>query len=135
MFEVGFRFPFSRIVRELFHYLRIALHQLAPNTWRTFFAFVILWPKVLGEGKNLTVKEFLKIYKLAKKPNAYIFNFRGQRKAKFVLLTDYSNNKGWKNKYFFTQGEWEFSPLEFIKDPGIPLEMFLPSAASKKNRH
>ena len=80
-----------------------------------------MWPKVLGEGKNLTVQEFLKIYKLAKNPNAeYIFNFQGRKKVKFVLLTDYSSNKGWKSKYFFAQGEWEFSPSEIIKDHNIP---------------
>jgi hypothetical protein len=76
MFETSFRFPFPWVARELLHYLRIAPHQLAPNAWRTFFACVILWPKVLEEGENLIVREFLKIYKLAKNPNAeYIFNF------------------------------------------------------------
>jgi hypothetical protein len=75
-FEAGFRFPFSRVVREMLHYLRIAPHQLAPNAWWTFFACVILWPKVLEEGCNLSVREFLKIYKLTKNPNTeYIFNF------------------------------------------------------------
>jgi hypothetical protein len=50
MFETGFRFPFPKVVRELLHYLQIAPHQLAPNAWRTFFACVILWPRILGEG-------------------------------------------------------------------------------------
>jgi hypothetical protein len=31
MFEAGFRFPFSRVVREMLHYLQIAPHQLVPN--------------------------------------------------------------------------------------------------------
>jgi hypothetical protein len=55
MFKGGFRFPFSRIARELLHYLQIAPHQLTPNAWKIFFACVILWPKVLGEGKNLSI--------------------------------------------------------------------------------
>jgi hypothetical protein len=79
MFEAGFRFSFSRVVKEMLHYLRIAPHQLAPNAWRTFFACVILWPKVLGEGHNLSVREFLKIYKLTRNPNSkFIFNFQGR---------------------------------------------------------
>ena len=95
MFEAGFRFPFPGIVREMLHYLRIAPHQLAPNAWWTFFACVILWPKVLREGQNLSVQEFLKIYKLTKNPNTkYIFNFQGRQKAKFILLTVYFSNKG-----------------------------------------
>jgi hypothetical protein len=32
MFEVGFQFPFPRVVREMLHYLQIVPHQLAPNT-------------------------------------------------------------------------------------------------------
>jgi hypothetical protein len=85
--------------KEMLHYLRVAPHQLAPNALRTFFAYVILWPKVLEEGNNLLVREFLKIYKLTKNPNAeYIFNFQIRQKAKFILLTGYSSNKGWKKE-------------------------------------
>jgi hypothetical protein len=88
MLEAGFKFLFPRVVREMLHYLRIAPHQLAPNAWRSFFACMILWPRVLGEGHNLSVQEFLKIYKLSRNPNSkFIFNFQGRQKAKFVLLT------------------------------------------------
>jgi hypothetical protein len=94
MFEAGFRFPFPKVVRELLHYLQITPHQLAPNAWRTFFARVILWPRVLGEGHELSVWEFLKIYKPSRNPKTkYIFNFQGRQKIKFVLLPGYSSNK------------------------------------------
>ena len=132
MFEVGFKFPFPRIVRELFQYLRIAPHQLAPNAWKIFFTYIIVWPKVLGEGKSLKVQEFLKIYKLGKNPNVdHIFNFQVWKKGKFMSLTDYSNKK-WKSKFFFTQGDWEFSPSKIINDPNIPRETSLPSIAGQK---
>jgi hypothetical protein len=52
MFEVGFRFPFPKVVRELLHYLQIAPHQLAPNARQTFFACVFLWPKGPRRGKR-----------------------------------------------------------------------------------
>jgi hypothetical protein len=94
MFKAGFRFPFPRVVRELLHYLQIAPHQLTPNAWKIFFACVVLWPKALGEGKNLSVKEFLKIYKLAEVSGAeYLFNFQERRPTKFIRLTGRSNNK------------------------------------------
>jgi hypothetical protein len=76
MFEIGFRLPFPKIVRELLHYLQIAPHQLAPNAWRTFFACVILWPRILGEGHELSIHEFLKIYRPLRNPKTeYVFNF------------------------------------------------------------
>ena len=55
MFEACFRFPFLRVVREMLHYLQIAPHQLASNAWRSLFACMILWPKVLGGGHDLSV--------------------------------------------------------------------------------
>jgi hypothetical protein len=97
MFETGFWFPFPKVVRELLHYLQIAPHQLAPNAWRTFFACVILWPRILGEGHELSIREFLKIYKpLRNSKTEYVFNFQGRQKIKFVLLPGYSSNKHWK---------------------------------------
>jgi hypothetical protein len=77
MFKAGFRFPFPRVVRELLHYLKIASHQLTPNAWKVLFACALLWPKVLGEGKNLSIREFLKIYKLLEVAGVeYLFNFQ-----------------------------------------------------------
>jgi hypothetical protein len=102
MFKAGFRFPFPRVVRELLHYLQIAPHQLTPNAWKIFFACVVLWPKALGEGKNLSIREFLKIYKLMEVSGAeYLFNFQERRSTKFIRLTGRSNSKAWRKKILF----------------------------------
>jgi hypothetical protein len=94
MFEAGFRFLFPKVVRELLHYLQIAPHQLAPNALRTFFTCVILWPRVLGEGHELSVRKFLKIYRPLRNPKTeYVLNFQGRQKIKFVILPGYSSNK------------------------------------------
>jgi hypothetical protein len=124
MFEAGFRFPFPKVVRELLHYLQIALHQLAPNAWRTFFACVILWPRILGEGHELSIREFLKIYRPLRNPKTeYVFNFQGRQKIKFVLLPGYSSNKYWKERFFFAQSDWECSAIETVADPKVPREV------------
>jgi hypothetical protein len=121
MFEIGFRLPFPKIIRELLHYLQIAPHQLAPNAWRTFFACIILWPSVLGEGHELSVREFLKIYRPLRNPKTeYVFNFQGRQKVKFVLLPGYSSNKHWKERFFFAQGAWECPTTETVADPEVP---------------
>jgi hypothetical protein len=120
-------------VRELLHYLQIALHQLTPNAWKVFFAYVILWPKALGEGKNLLIREFLKIYKLVEVSGAeYLFNFQERQSTKFIRLTDRSNNKAWRKRFFFAQGDWEFSMTEIIKDPDVPRETRLPSVVGRE---
>jgi hypothetical protein len=124
MFEIGFRLPFPKIVRELLHYLQIAPHQLAPNAWRTLFACIILWPRVLGEGHELSVREFLKIYRPLRNPKTeYVFNFQGRQKVKFILLPGYSSNKYWKEQFFFAQGAWECPTTETIADPEVPREV------------
>jgi hypothetical protein len=121
MFEIGLRLPFPKIVRELLHYLQVAPHQLAPNAWRTFFACVILWPRVLGEGHELSVREFLKIYRPLRNPKTeYVFNFQGRKKIKFILLPGYSSNKHWKERFFFAQGAWECPTTESVADPEVP---------------
>jgi hypothetical protein len=124
MFEIGFRLPFPKIVRELLHYLQIAPHQLASNAWRTLFACIILWPRVLGEGHELSVREFLKIYRPLRNPKTeYVFNFQGRQKIKFILLPGYSSNKHWKERFFFAQGAWECPTTETVADPKVPLKV------------
>jgi hypothetical protein len=92
-----------------------------------------LWPKVLGEGKNLLIREFLKIYKLMENPGAeYIFNFQDRQPTKSIWLTGYPNNKVWRKKFFFAQGDWEFSFTEIIKDPNVPRETRLPSVVGQE---
>jgi hypothetical protein len=121
MFEIGFRLPFPKIIRELLHYLQVAPHQLAPNAWRTLFACIILWPRVLGEWHELSVREFLKIYRPLRNPKTeYVFNFQGRQKVKFVLLPGYSSNKHWKERFFFAQGAWECPTTEEVADPEVP---------------
>jgi hypothetical protein len=85
---------------------------------------VILWPRVLGEGHELSVREFLKIYKLSRNlKTEYIFNFQGHQKIKFVLLPRYSSNKHWKERFFFAQGDWECLATEAVTDPRVLREV------------
>lgn len=76
MFRAGLKLPFPRVVRELLSYLNLALDQIVPNTWRVFFACIVLWPKILGDAHPFTVLEFLWVYRLNKNPNSdVLFNF------------------------------------------------------------
>jgi hypothetical protein len=61
----------------------------------------------------------------------YIFNFQDRQSTKFIRLTGRSNNKVWRKRFFFAQGDWEFSLTEIIKDPDVPRETRLPSVAGR----
>jgi hypothetical protein len=79
------------------------------------------------------VQEFLKIYKPSRNPKCeYTFNFQGRQKTKFILLFEYSSNKHWKEKFFFTQGDWEFPATEVIAVPRVPREARRLSSSGQK---
>jgi hypothetical protein len=85
---------------------------------------VILWPRVLGEGHELSVREFLKIYRpLRNLKTEYVFNFQGRQKIKFIILLGYSSNKHWKERFFFAQGDWECPATEAVADSRVPREV------------
>jgi hypothetical protein len=44
----------------------------------------------------------------------------------------YSSNRGWKNKYFFATGQWEFHPIDVVEGLRVPLETCTPSTSASK---
>jgi hypothetical protein len=62
----------------------------------------------------------------------YLFNFQERRSTKLIQLTGRSNNKVWRKRFFFAQGDWEFSMTEIIKDPDVPRETRLPSIVGRE---
>jgi hypothetical protein len=105
MFKAGFQLPFILVVRELLGFLNMSPHQLSLNAWRTFFSCVVLWPLALGKEQQLSVKEFMHIYRIQRNPgSSRVYNFQTKR-GKFIQLdSKYSSNRQWKNKYFFYLG-------------------------------
>ena len=45
----------------------------------------------------------------------------------------FSSNHKWKNKYFFTTGQWEFHPTDATEGPRVPRETFAPVVNALKN--
>ena len=52
MFKVGFRLSFLPVVREFLGYLDLAPHQIAPNSWKVFHSYMVLWPLALGNSTS-----------------------------------------------------------------------------------
>lgn len=76
MFKAKFWFPFITVVRDLLRYLDLAPHQLSPNAWRTFYNCLVLWPLALGKEHQLSVKEFMHMYRIQRNPRtSRVYNF------------------------------------------------------------
>ena len=124
MFKAGFRLSFIPVVQELLGFLNLAPHQIAPNSWRIFHCCLVLWPLVLSKQHQLTVKEFLHMYRVHRNPGgARVYNFQTKRGRFVQLSSKYSNNQWWKNKFFFVSGQCEFAPKEKVVGPRVPCEM------------
>jgi hypothetical protein len=124
MFRAGFRLPFLPMVQELLSYLNLVPHQLAPNAWRYLYGCMVLWPLALGKEHQLTVREFLHLHRVHKNPGGSgVYNIQTRRGKLITLEPRYSSNRGWKNKYFFTSGQWEFSSTEQATEIRVPREV------------
>jgi hypothetical protein len=76
---------------------------------------------VLEKEHPLTVQEFLWMYRVQKNPKTNgVYNFQSRR-GKFVQMeVKFSNNKWWKNRFFFAMGQWEFAPSKIVEGPKVP---------------
>ena len=94
------------MVRELLGFLNLAPHQIAPNSWKVYHDCLVLWPLVLGKEHQLTVKEFMHMYRIHRNlGGSGVYNFQTKR-GKFIQLdTKYFSNRYWKNKFFFVLGQ------------------------------
>ena len=65
-FIVGFRFPFSTLIRDFFPYFGISLSQVVPNVWRTLISLLILAKSSYMEFEliDLLLSYFLKEHNL-----------------------------------------------------------------------
>jgi hypothetical protein len=124
MFRAGFRLSFLPMVRELLSYLDLAPHQLAPNAWRYLYGCMVLWPLALGKEHRLTIKEFLHLHRVHRNPGGSgVYNIQTRRGKLIILEPKYSSNHGWKNKYFFVAGQWEFAPTKQATKIRVPREV------------
>ena len=79
MFAAGLRLPLTALHRQLADFLGLSVTQIAPNAWRTFIGAEILWGRLSGGNRQLTLDKFFYCYSahhIASSKGTYHFNAR-----------------------------------------------------------
>jgi hypothetical protein len=100
--RLGFRFPIPELVRRTLMYYDLAPGQLMPNTWRILLSISLLCERhniQFGLG-SLLHNYFLKEH--VGDPGRY--RLVPRRKKKEIVLHTTSNDRHWKNTFFFARG-------------------------------
>ena len=58
MFAAGLRLPLIALHRQLTNFLDLSVSQIAPNTSRIFISVEILWGRLCGGNRQLSLDEF-----------------------------------------------------------------------------
>ena len=58
MFAVGLRLPLTALHLQLADFLGLSVSQIAPNAWRIFISAEVLWDRLSGGNRQLSLDEF-----------------------------------------------------------------------------
>ena len=101
MFAVGLRLPLTALYCQLADFLGLSVTQIAPNAWRTFIGAEILWGRLSGGNRQLTLDEFFYCYRphhITLSKGTYHFN---AREKNLRLVSDMpDSNRNWKSIFF-----------------------------------
>ena len=63
MFVAGLRLPWMALHHKLANFLGLSVNQIAPNAWRIFIGAKILWGRLSGGNRQLSLDEFFWCYR------------------------------------------------------------------------
>ena len=99
--------------------MRLAPGQLHPNGWRVLSALFVLWERCeLGEPSLMKIKYLYQLRSSPKEAGWYYFMSSSAKRKPIVSCP--SSCKNWKNKFFFTGGNWCLAIHSFGDDIHLP---------------
>ena len=63
MFATGLRLPLTALHHQLADFLGLSVSQIAPNAWRIFISVEVLWGRLSGGNRQLSLDEFFYYYR------------------------------------------------------------------------
>ena len=112
MFATGLNLPLMALHHQLANFLGLSVCQIAPNAWRIFIGAEILWGRVSGGNRQLSLDEFFWCYRPQDIVSSQgIYHFATRKKALRLVLDIPDSNRNWKGRYFFVNGtDWVCHP-------------------------
>ena len=105
MFATELRFPLTELQCQLANFLGLFVNQIAHNTWRIFIGAKVLWGRLSGRNRQLTLDEFFYCYKPQHISSSKgIYHFAARKISLRLVLDMPDSNWNLKNMYFFVQG-------------------------------
>ena len=104
-FKLGARLPLQPYLAKIFSGMHLPPVKLHPNGWKVLSAMYVLWERCgLEEPFLIKVKH---LYQLRSSPNEAGWHYFMSSSAKRKSITGFPCScKNWKNKFFFTGGNW-----------------------------
>ncbi|XP_050242621.1 uncharacterized protein LOC126691619 [Quercus robur] len=120
MFAAGLRLPLTALHRQLADFLGLSVSQISPNAWRIFIGAEVLWGRLSGGNRQLSLDEFFYCYRPQHKVSAKgTYHFAPREKNLRLVFDMPDSNRNWKNRFFFVKGtDWVCRPDEWDKLPG-----------------
>ena len=114
MLKAGLRFPLSALHHRLLQYLRLAVTQIAPITWRVFLGVEVLFKAMSKGARRLTVKEFFHCYCLTEIVQSKgMYSFMPWSSLLRLVCDTPDSNIIRNSHYFFMEGnEWMCHPSD-----------------------